>query len=182
MAETLAFVTGAKLFNPRLKVVVVSGDGDLFSIGGNHFIHAARRNLDLTVICANNWIYGMTGGQVASTTNLGSLSSTTPKGNTYSPFDLCKLAEAAGSGFVARYSVLQTVALIEAIKQGLSYQGFSFLEVISPCPTQYGRRNRLDSPSEMIEFLKSICVSQEEAAKLTPQELEGKIITGRLMK
>src|SRR4030067_2570221 len=112
--RALAFATGAKLFNPDLCVIVVSGDGDLSSIGGNHLIHAARRNIDLKVICANNMIYGMTGGQVASTTPKSSKSSTTVAGNPYRPFDLSHLVKAAGATYVARYSVTQPLALINA--------------------------------------------------------------------
>src|SRR5512135_1098236 len=140
--RALAFATGAKLFIPDLHVVVVSGDGDLTSIGGNHLIHAARRNIDIKVICANNMIYGMTGGQAASTTPEGAKTSTTGQGNPYRPFDLCKLARAAGATYVARYSVTQPLALINSLKKALRHVGFSFLDVLSPCPTQFGRRNR----------------------------------------
>jgi 2-oxoglutarate ferredoxin oxidoreductase subunit beta len=179
--RALAFATGAKLFNPDLCVVVISGDGDLSSIGGNHLIHAARRNIDLKVICANNRVYGMTGGQVASTTPKGARTSTTQQGNPYRPFDLCKLAEAAGATFVARYSVTQPVTLIGSIKKALGHKGFSFIDVLSPCPTQYGRRNRPERPEEMIQDLLRRCVLEEEAKGLTEEELAEKIITGEFV-
>lgn len=179
--RALAFATGAKLFNPDLCVLVVSGDGDLSSIGGNHLIHAARRNIDLKVICANNMIYGMTGGQVASTTPKGSKTSTTDEGNPYPPFDLCRLVEAAGATYVARYSVTQPVALVRAIKKILLREGFSFIEVLSPCPTQYGRRNRLDRPEDLIRDLIRRCITVEEAEGMSEEELAEKIITGEFL-
>jgi len=176
--RAVAFATGAKMFNPKLKTMVISGDGDLASIGGNHLIHAARRNIDLTVICANNMIYGMTGGQVASTSPVGAITSTTTEGNIYRPFDLCKLVLGAGAPYVARYSVTQPVSLIEAIKKSLTIEGFTFVEVLSTCPTQFGRRNRYDSPTDMLTMLKESCISKQEAEQLTPEELQGKVITG----
>lgn len=176
--RAIAFATGAKLFNPRLKTMVISGDGDLASIGGNHLIHAARRNIDLTVICANNMIYGMTGGQVASTSPIGALTSTTLEGNVYRPFDLCKLALGAGAPYVARYSVTQPLSLVKAIKKSLNIMAFTFIEVLSPCPTQFGRRNRYDSPVDMVKRLLDGCISKEEAERLTKEELRDKIITG----
>jgi 2-oxoglutarate/2-oxoacid ferredoxin oxidoreductase subunit beta len=176
--RAVAFATGAKMFNPKLKTMVISGDGDLASIGGNHLIHAARRNIDLTVICANNMIYGMTGGQVASTSPVGAITSTTTEGNIYRPFDLCKLVLGAGAPYVARYSVTQPVSLIEAIKKSLTIEGFTFVEVLSTCPTQFGRRNRYDSPTDMLTMLKESCISKQEAEELSPEELQGKVITG----
>jgi 2-oxoglutarate ferredoxin oxidoreductase subunit beta len=176
--RAIAFATGAKMFNPKLKAMVISGDGDLVSIGGNHLIHAARRNIDLTVICANNMIYGMTGGQVASTSPLDALTSTTMEGNVYRPFDLCKLALGAGAPYVARYSVTQPLSLVKAIKKSLTIKEFTFIEVLSPCPTQFGRRNRYDSPVDMVKMLMESCISREEAEQLTIEELKDKIITG----
>jgi len=179
--RALAFATGAKLFNPDLCVMVISGDGDLSSIGGNHLIHAARRNIDLKVICANNMVYGMTGGQVASTTPQGAKTSTTGKGNPYRPFDLCKLVEAAGATYVARYAVSQPLALIHSIKKALLHEGFSFIDVLSPCPTQFGRRNDLDRPEEMIRELIQRCILLEEAEGMSEEELTEKIITGEFL-
>ncbi|HUU41361.1 MAG TPA: thiamine pyrophosphate-dependent enzyme [Desulfatiglandales bacterium] len=176
--RAIAFATGAKLYNPKLNVVVISGDGDLVSIGGNHLIHAARRDIDLSVICANNMIYGMTGGQVASTSPLGSLTSTTIDGNIHRPFDLCKLLLAAGARYVARYSVTQPLSLLKAIRKSLTMKGFTFLEVLSPCPTQFGRRNSNDTPADMMKSLMEDCISIEDSENLTKEELEGKIVTG----
>ena len=166
------------MFNPKLRVVVISGDGDLVDIGGNHLIHAARRNTDLTVICASNMIYGMTGGQVSSTTSVGALTQTTTRGNPYQPFNLCKLIIAAGAAYAARYSVTQPSALIASIKKALQTNGFCFIEVLSTCPTQFGRHNRLGTPADMIKDLTDRCITRRKAKNLSPEELKDKIITG----
>jgi 2-oxoglutarate ferredoxin oxidoreductase subunit beta len=179
--RALAFATGAKLANPELCVMVISGDGDLSSIGGNHLIHAARRDIDLKVICANNMIYGMTGGQAASTTPTGAKTATTARGNPYRPFDLSRLVAAAGATYVARYSVTQPVSVINSVKKAITHTGFSFLEVLSPCPTQYGRRNRLDKPENMIRDLMERCLPEEEAEGMSEEELAEKIITGEIL-
>jgi len=170
--------TGAKMFNPKLTVMVISGDGDLADIGGNHLIHAARRNMDLTVICASNMVYGMTGGQVCSTTPAGAFTRTTTQGNPYQPFDLCKLVVAAGATYAARYSVTQPFVLKASIKKALQINGFRFIEVLSPCPTQFGRHNQLDTPVDMIKELMDKCITRKKAKNLPPKELKGKIITG----
>jgi 2-oxoglutarate ferredoxin oxidoreductase subunit beta len=179
--RAIAYATGAKLFNPKLKIMVISGDGDLSAIGGNHLIHAARRNMDMTVICANNGIYGMTGGQVASTTPIGSRTATTPKGNQEPPFDLCKLVEAAGATFVARQPVATPIPLTRTLKKAIVHSGFSFVDVLSPCPTQFGRRNALRSAHEMLSSLKNTCVSFEKAKTLSPEEVKGKILIGEFV-
>jgi 2-oxoglutarate ferredoxin oxidoreductase subunit beta len=179
--RAIPFATGAKLINPDLTVMVISGDGDISSIGGNHLIHGARRNLNLNVICANNMIYGMTGGQAASTTPEGSLTATSPKGNPYPPFDLCRLVEAAGATYVARFAVSQPIALIDSIQRAIKNPGFSFIEVLSPCPTQFGRRNRYDQPSEMMAYLMEHCVTPEEARQRPEGELEELIVTGEFV-
>ena len=177
----IPFATGAKLANPELKVVVVGGDGDLASIGGNHLIHAARRNVELTVICANNETYGMTGGQVTPTTPLGARTATTPQGNPERPFDLARLVVAAGASYVARYSVWHTRLLIRSIRRALAHPGLAFIEVLSPCPTQAGRRNRLASPAEMLRSLAARCVPFTRAQQMTASELAGKIVIGELV-
>ncbi len=179
--RTIAFATGAKLVKPELKVVVISGDGDLTDIGGNHLIHGARRNMDLTVICANNMIYGMTGGQVCSTTPTGASTMTTREGNPYRPFDLCKLVKAAGATYIARYSVTQPFLLIRSITKALENKGFSFVEAIAPCPVQFGRRNKFDTPADLFKDIMARCITKDKAAKLSPEELEGKIITGEFI-
>ena len=153
--RALAFATGARVANPRLKVVVISGDGDLFAIGGNHFIHAARRNVDMLVICSNNFNYGMTGGQMGPTTPSGSNTTTTPYGNIEYPFNLSALAASAGAVYVSRWTTLHVRRLTESIKKGLQKKGFSFIEVIAPCPTVYGRYNKLGDGLEMMAALKA---------------------------
>ena len=140
--RAIPFATGLKLANPELNVVVFSGDGDLFAIGGNHFIHGARRNVDLTVVCVNNLNYGMTGGQVAATTPLFSKTTTTPSGNPDGPFNLPLMAFASGASYVSRWTILHTRDLTESIKDALLKRGFSFVEVLSPCPVNFGRRNK----------------------------------------
>jgi len=140
--RAIPFATGMKLANPELSVVVFSGDGDLFAIGGNHFLHAARRNMDLTVICVNNFNYGMTGGQAAATTPNLAKTATTPLGNPEPPFNLPLLAYASGATYVARWTMLHTRDLTQSIGEALARRGFSFIEVLAPCPTGYGRRNR----------------------------------------
>jgi len=177
----VAFATGAKLFNPTLNVVVIGGDGDIASIGGNHLIHAARRDLDLTVICANNMIYGMTGGQVTPTTPRGAKTATTPQGNFERPFDLARLVAAAGATYVSRYSVWHVRPLIASIKKALQHTGFSFIEVLSMCPTQFGRRNQRPTPAEMLLEYKQNCVTLKRAEKLNPKELVGKTIIGEFV-
>ena len=179
--RAIPFATGAKSFNPELTTIVISGDGDLTSIGGNHLIHAARRNTDITVICANNMIYGMTGGQLACTTPLGAKASTYLEGNPYQAFDLPRLMDAAGARYVARYSVTQPLFVISAIKKSITTKGFTFLEVLSPCPTQFGRRNQLGSPEEMIKMLYDCCISKEKASTMSLEEVKGKIITGEFV-
>lgn len=140
--RAIPFATGMKLANPALNVVVFSGDGDLFAIGGNHFIHAARRNVDITVVCVNNFNYGMTGGQVAATTPLLFKTTTTPMGNPDTPFNLPLLAYASGATYVARWTILHARDLTESIQEAVLNRGFSFVEVLSPCPINYGRRNK----------------------------------------
>jgi 2-oxoglutarate ferredoxin oxidoreductase subunit beta len=152
----IALATGIKLANPKLTIAVISGDGDLFAIGGNHFIHAARRNVDMTVICSNNFNYGMTGGQFGPTTPLGSYTTTTPYGNIEHPFNLVHLAAAAGAVYVARWTVLHVKRLTESVKKALRKKGFKFIEVVSPCPEIYGRRNKLGEAVDIMERYRQI--------------------------
>ncbi len=162
--RAIPFAVGAKTANPSLTTLVVSGDGDLADIGGNHLIHAARRDMDITVICANNMNYGMTGGQVCATTPVGAVTHTTPSGNAYRPFDLCALVRAAGARYAARYLVTQGPELVSAIKKAIGIKGFSFVEAISPCPTQFGRQNRMDNVKDVYDYVESLVVSREAAA------------------
>lgn len=160
--RAIPFATGMKLANPELNVVVFSGDGDLFAIGGNHFIHAARRNVDLTVICVNNFNYGMTGGQVAATTPSMARTTTTPFGNPETPFNLPLLAYASGASYVARWTVLHTRDLTKSIEEALLRRGFSFIEVLSPCPTGYGRRNK-EKPLDTLQIYQERTVTKNGA-------------------
>ena len=153
--RAIAFATGIKLGNPELEVVVISGDGDLATIGGNHLIHAARRNVPITVICANNSLYGMTGGQVGATTPLGARTLTTPQGNSEPPFDLIKLVSAAGAEFTKRFTLYpKPQKLVRGFKDALEFPGFSFVEVISPCPTHFGKMNKLSAVDMLKERTK----------------------------
>lgn len=160
--RAIAFATGLKLAKPELKVVVISGDGDLAAIGGNHLIHAARRNIDMTVICSNNYIYGMTGGQVSSTTFSGDRTSTSPYGNPERPFDLARLVAAAGANYVARWTTAHPVQASRAIKTALEKKGFTFVEMISQCPTAYGRRAKVGGPVDMIKWFKTFPVRKKD--------------------
>ena len=178
--RALAFATGVKLANPKLKVIVVTGDGDATAIGGNHYIHAARRNIDLTVLLYNNYIYGMTGGQVSPTTPRGKKASTAPYGSLEQPFNISGLAIAAGATFVARGDVYHVNQLEKLIIKALSKRGFSLVEVLSPCPTAYGRRNRMAHPVDLMNWLRDNCVSEAKFRKMSDEEREGKVITGVL--
>ena len=140
--RAIPFATGLKLANPELKVVVFSGDGDLVTIGGNHFIHAARRNMDITVVCVNNFNYGMTGGQAGATTPIGGITTTSPYGNYEYPFNVSALAAASGAVYVARWTVLHARRLERSMTEALLKPGFSLVEAISPCPTGFGRRHK----------------------------------------
>jgi 2-oxoglutarate ferredoxin oxidoreductase subunit beta len=148
----IPFATGLKLARPEMKVVVFSGDGDLFAIGGNHIIHAARRNVDITVICINNFNYGMTGGQGGPTTPLDARTTTTPYGCSEHPFNLIYMAKASGAVYVARWTALHTYELRDAINEALNKRGFSFIEALTPCPTGYARRNKLGDTLELMRY------------------------------
>ena len=174
----ISFATGLKLANPDMNVVVFSGDGDTAAIGGNHLIHGARRNMDLTVICINNSIYGMTGGQISPTSPHGSYGSTAPYGSLENPFDLSKLVTAAGASYVARWTTAHPLQLSSAIKKGLKNRGFSFIEVVSQCPTYFGRKNRMRSPIDMMRWMKEESVVKRKADGMDESELVGKIIVG----
>ena len=146
----LAFASGLKLARPEMNVVVITGDGDCLAIGGNHLIHACRRNLDITCLMLNNEVYGMTGGQGSPTTSMDRFTTTTPLGNHEPNFDACKLAEAAGAGLVGREVTMQVPAMKDLIREGISHPGFAFIEIISDCTEIYGRKNELGSSAEMV--------------------------------
>ncbi len=176
--RALTFATGIKMAKPDLHIIVITGDGDATSIGGNHYIHAARRNIDLTVILFNNHIYGMTGGQVSPTTPSGKLASTAPYGSFENTFNISGLAEAAGATFVARTTAYHATQLEKFIKQAIEKKGLSIVEVMSPCPTAYGRRNRIGTGVDMLQELKENSVSVQRAQKMSQDELNDKVVTG----
>jgi 2-oxoglutarate ferredoxin oxidoreductase subunit beta len=180
--RAIPFATGMKLANPDLTVVVYSGDGDLISIGGNHFIHAARRNVDLKVICINNFTYGMTGGQLAPTTPVTAISSTTPYGCYEQPFNLPNLAESAGAVYVARWTTYHVRQLTHAIGEALRKKGFSFIEIVSQCPTLYERRNKLGDGLDMMEYFKQASVVKHGAAtREVGIGFQGPIVVGKFV-
>jgi len=150
--RAIPFATGVKLASPDTKVVVFSGDGDLSGIGGNHLIHAARRNMDLMVVCVNNFNYAMTGGQVAPTTPISANASTAPFGNFEYSFNLPYLAEASGATYVARWTSLHLRRVTKSMQEALRKPGFSFIEVIAPCVTLYARRNRLGDGLNLLKY------------------------------
>lgn len=175
-----AVATGLKMARPDLNVIVIQGDGDAASIGGNHLVHAARRNIGITILVANNYTYGRTGGQCSSTTPKSSFTATSPYGMAEPAFDLCNLVAGAGGTFVARGTAYHVVQLIDIVERAIAHPGFAFVEVIAPCPTQYGRKNPESggTPSEMLRWLKENSVSVDKLSKETEESLAGKIVTG----
>ncbi|MFH1834134.1 MAG: thiamine pyrophosphate-dependent enzyme [bacterium] len=178
--RALAFATGIKMARPDFTVVVLTGDGDGAAIGGNHLIHACRRNIDLTCILFNNQVYGMTGGQLSPTMDMGDRASTAPYGQVEPAFDLCRLAEAAGASFVARGTAAQIRPLEKLIKQGIEHPGFAFIEAVVACPTEYGRRNAPAKVLDMLDDEKARSIPKAKADRLPAAELVGKIVTGVL--
>jgi 2-oxoglutarate ferredoxin oxidoreductase subunit beta len=180
--RAIPFATGLKLANPKLSVVVYSGDGDLSAIGGNHLIHAARRNIDIKVICVNNLIYAMTGGQTAPTTPVNAITSTSPYG-TYEPsFNLPHLVEAAGAVYVARWTTFHVRQLARSISEMFQKKGFGFIEVISPCPTLYQRRNKLGDGLETMKYYKEHSKVQHGASTSDADlSMTGDIIVGKFV-
>ena len=178
--RALAFSTGIKLANPSLHVVTLMGDGDGITIGGNHLIHAARRNLGVTAIMVNNLNYGMTGGQYSGTTPKHSLTKTSVYGHIENGFDVCAVVKAAGANFVARANTLDVIELNRLIGMALDHHGFSFVEVISPCPTHFGRNNKMASPAKLLQWIKDRCIPAARAKDMSEDELNGKFVTGVL--
>ncbi len=180
--RAIPFATGLKLANPELKVIVYSGDGDIFAIGGNHFIHAARRNIDIVVICINNFTYGMTGGQVTPTSHLESINSTSPYGNFEQPFNLPFLADGSGAVYVARWTAYHVRQIARSIEEAIQKKGFSFIEIISPCPTLYLRRNRLGEALTEMKYYKDKSVIKNGAdTKSVALTFKGDIIVGKFV-
>ena len=180
--RAIPFATGLKLANPELKVVVFSGDGDLVAIGGNHFIHAARRNIDITVICVNNFNYGMTGGQMGPTTPLMARTTTSTRGNIEEPFNIPYLAATSGAVYVARWTTAQVRRLEKAITESLFKKGFSLVEVISPCPTYYGRMNKQASGLSLMEYYRDNSIVKQGINPIHAGiGLNGQIVVGKFV-
>lgn len=178
--RVLTFATGIKLVKPNLKVIAVMGDGDATAIGGNHFIHAARRNIEITAIIINNQIYGMTGGQYSPTTPYGKYATTSIYGNVEQAFSIAELGVTAGASFVARTTVYHTQLMDKLLERAILKKGFSVVEIISNCHTQYGRRNNMGDPVNMMKFLKDNSVKIDAGEKMTEKELTGKFTIGVL--
>jgi 2-oxoglutarate ferredoxin oxidoreductase subunit beta len=177
-----AVATGLKMARPDMNFILFTGDGDCGAIGGNHFIHACRRNLDVTAILFNNGIYGMTGGQVAPTSPIGAVTTTTPYGNIEDPFDMCQLAVAAGASYVARWKSTDFKPLIGSIKKGIQTKGLAFIEVLVQCPTNFGRYVlKTNQPQQVLQWIKEHVVSMKEAEKIPLEERRGKYLIGEFL-
>ncbi len=180
--RAIPFATGLKLANPELTVVVLSGDGDLIAIGGNHLIHAARRNIDMTVLCVNNFIYGMTGGQLGPTTPSAARTTTTRRGNIEQPFNVPYLAAASGAVYVARWTTAPVHRLEKSITEALLKPGFSLVEIISPCPTYYGRMNKQATGRDIMKYYRDNSVIKPDIdLKNADIKLNGQIVTGKFV-
>jgi len=180
--RALAFATGLKIARPDLKVIAIMGDGDALAIGGNHFLHAARRNIGITALVVNNFIYGMTGGQYSPTTPLGARATTSPYGNVEYPMPVCEVAAAAGATYVARSTVYHALELDKYLQEAIVQDGFSVVEAVSYCHTTYGRLNKLGSATDMMLALKNTTISKTAFDKLSPEErlANTKIVRGVL--
>jgi len=176
--RALAFATGIKLGNPELTVIALMGDGDAVTIGGNHFIHAARRNIDLVAIIANNYNYGMTGGQYSATTPFESRTTTSPKGDPETGFDVCALAGAAGANYVARTTCYHVGAIKRHIIEAVNKKGFSVVEVASACPTYFGRYNGQGDAVKMMEYFRTRAVAKSRYARMSEEEKKGHFPVG----
>lgn len=181
--RALAFATGIKFMKPEMNVIVTTGDGDALAIGGNHFIHACRRNIDMTVLVFTNATYGMTGGQYSPTTPLGSIATTSRYGSIEPPFDTCEMAKASGATFVARGTAYHTLELEKIIHEAIEHKGMSVVDIIDACPTYFGRANKFKSATQMMEELeKDGTVNIKQVDKLPPEKVQGKILRGVLHK
>lgn len=179
--RAFSFATGIKLAKPKLKVIVTTGDGDALAIGGNHFIHTCRRNIDMLILIYSNSIYGMTGGQYSPTTPMGSIATTSRYGNIEPPFDPCEMAKAAGATFVARSTAYHTQELERILVEALQHKGTAVVEIIDSCPIYFGRMNKYKSASHMMEEIeKGGTVSAKQAGKLPAEKVEGKLLRGIL--
>jgi 2-oxoglutarate ferredoxin oxidoreductase subunit beta len=179
--RALAYATGIKAFRPELNVVVLMGDGDAVTIGGNHFLHAARRNMDLTAVIVNNFNFGMTGGQVSGTTPGGMFTQTSAYGNPERGLDICALADVAGANYVARVTPYHVWDLQRHLKEALAKKGFSVVELVSPCPTHFGRSNAMKTAPEMLRWLKERALPPAEFRSRPDAGAQGYFAVGRLV-
>lgn len=180
--RSIPVATGIKLLRPDLNIVVFGGDGDIVGIGLSHFIHAARRNLDILVVMVNNMVYGMTGGQVAPTTPFGTKTTTTPYGSFEFPLDAARLAVTAGACYSVRWTTAHSNELRESVKKAIEMQGFRFIEVVSQCPTAFGRRAGFMNAGEMLKWFRENAISIKQAGRVPEEELAQKIIVGEFIK
>jgi len=178
--RAIAYATGVKMYKPHMKVIVITGDGDCTAIGGNHLIHAARRNIDMTVILINNNIYGMTGGQASPTTPHEAIATTAPYGNIEPDFNICELSMGAGATFVARTTAFHTQETQNYVKEAINHPGFSIIEVISSCPVIYGRLNKKGAPADMLKAMRDNSIPLTAYQKLPPEQTAGKLVRGIL--
>ncbi|MFP4081573.1 MAG: thiamine pyrophosphate-dependent enzyme [Candidatus Aminicenantes bacterium] len=179
--RAIAFATGVKVMKPDMQVVVIAGDGDIAGIGGNHLLHAARRNVDLSVFLINNFIYGMTGGQLSPTTPLDMPTTTSPYKNIEYPFNIAEVVAASGANYVARWTTYHVFPLMESMQNAINKKGFTFVEIISQCPVSYGRRIGMRTGQEFLKYFKENSVRMEKAKGMSEEELEGKFVIGRLV-
>jgi 2-oxoglutarate ferredoxin oxidoreductase subunit beta len=179
--RSIPVATGIKLLRPNLNVIIFGGDGDIVGIGMSHFIHAARRNVDILVIMVNNMVYGMTGGQVAPTTPFKTKTATTPYGSFEQPLDAARLALAAGACYSARWTTAHPNELKESIKKAVQMKGFRFIEVVSQCPTAYGRRAGFRNIGEMLEWFRENAIPIQQAEEISQKDLEKRIIIGEFV-
>ncbi len=181
--RALAFATGLKIARPDMKVIAIMGDGDALAIGGNHFIHAARRNIGITALVVNNAIYGMTGGQYSPTTPLNMRATTAPYGNIEPPFPICDMAAAAGAAYVARSTVYHALELDKFLTEAIAKDGFSVVEAVSYCHTTFGRLNKLGTAADMMRALKDTSISQTAYNALSPEQKAAntKIVRGNFI-
>lgn len=180
--RALSFATGVKMANPKLEVIVITGDGDSAAIGGNHLIHSARRNIDITTIVFNNNIYGMTGGQYSPATPTGAMGTTAPYGNIDPNFDLCQLVKSAGATYVARSTAFHANMIITQVEEGIKNKGFSFIEVASTCPTYFGRKNKMGNAVDMLKYFKENTVNIKAAEKMNLDQIGNKLVIGEIHK
>jgi len=179
--RSIPVATGIKLLRPDLNVIVFGGDGDIVGIGLSHFIHAARRNLDVLVIMVNNMVYGMTGGQVAPTTPFKAKTTTTPYGSFEQPLDAARLAVTAGASYVSRWTTAHPNELKESIKKANKMKGFRFIEAVSQCPTAFGRRAGFKDAGEMLKWFKENAITIKQAESFKEEGLTGKIVVGEFI-